>query len=362
AGLASRIIWDCSSSGTYYVKIRHYSSSGTGGYDISVRGESGGGGEEIPLSLGVSHSDSLSGTGDWDMYSIEVEGGNTLQVNLDGPSSGADFDLYVRIGAHPTVNVYDARGYTNSADESCEVPVNSANTVYIMVRSYRGSGPYRIIARYIIPQFTSIDTGFDPALDGFNFSNDGTPIDEESPFSFLNVFGTSGICFGMSYASARYFRVLQANPNSGYPHLFDACSENGQTCPIISISEHWATALLNIWNSIWMEAFPETHEEFINTLTADMESEMAPIIVILKKTGESGGHAVLAYKIENNEDYVKVYVYNNWYVYNPQSPDYWFAGKNATDDYILFRKSNRRIDSYEGYDRFHVVEIPSWLW
>ncbi len=37
SGIASKIEWSCTSSGTYYVKIRHYnSSSGTGSYDISV--------------------------------------------------------------------------------------------------------------------------------------------------------------------------------------------------------------------------------------------------------------------------------------------------------------------------------------
>jgi hypothetical protein len=37
SGYASRIEWSCTTTGTYYVKVRHFStSSGTGSYDISV--------------------------------------------------------------------------------------------------------------------------------------------------------------------------------------------------------------------------------------------------------------------------------------------------------------------------------------
>ena len=395
-------------SGTYFIKVRHYSSTGTGSYDIRVirsgntytietlnldsdcdtymylydtnatteiaHNDDGGqglasrivwtDGEDgiIPLTLDVPHSDSLSGTHDFDMYSVEVQGGNTLEVNLDGPSSGADFDLYVRIGAQPTLTAYDARGYTTSADEHCEVTITSDSTVYIMVRSYSGSGAYEIIATSSVPQFVSLDTGFDPSLDGFNFSNDGTPIDESSPYSFLNVFGSGGICFGMSYSAARYYRILQANPNSELPHLFEACNSSGQLCPVLGIGEFWSTLGQNLWNSIWMELSPMTHAEFINVLIAYMEREGAPAVVALKKSGETGGHAILAYRIENTEEYVYIYVYNNWYVYNSESADYLWAGKNPEDDYIRLNKSTLTFDSYEGYDRFHLAQIPSWLW
>jgi len=35
-GRASKIEWTCPTSGTYYVKVKHFSSSGTGSYYISV--------------------------------------------------------------------------------------------------------------------------------------------------------------------------------------------------------------------------------------------------------------------------------------------------------------------------------------
>ncbi|MEM4292870.1 MAG: pre-peptidase C-terminal domain-containing protein, partial [Thermoplasmata archaeon] len=66
------------------------------------------------------------------------------RVVLDGPN-GADFDLYVKKGALPTISSYDARGYTNSADEQVSIS-NPAGTYYIMVNRYSGSGSYTITA------------------------------------------------------------------------------------------------------------------------------------------------------------------------------------------------------------------------
>jgi len=145
AGLASKIEWEATSSGTYYIKVRHYrSSSGTGTYKISVTSPHDGS-DAVNLTDGQSHSGSLSSTGDTDMYSISVSAGGTLIVTLDGPSSGADFDLYVRIGSQPTLSSYDDRGYSGSADETCSVTASSSAPVYIMVRSYWGSGSYSIL-------------------------------------------------------------------------------------------------------------------------------------------------------------------------------------------------------------------------
>ena len=54
-GLASRIGWTAPGNGTYYVRVRHYSSSASGSntnYDISVRDTGGGGGGGGNLALG----------------------------------------------------------------------------------------------------------------------------------------------------------------------------------------------------------------------------------------------------------------------------------------------------------------------
>ena len=80
-------------------------------------------------------------TGSERMYRVTV--GPQLSVRLEGPD-GEDFDLYVKRGAPPTLEDYDRRGYTNSANEAVSLDVSEAGDYYIMVRSYRGSGDYRL--------------------------------------------------------------------------------------------------------------------------------------------------------------------------------------------------------------------------
>ena len=57
---------------------------------------------------------------------------------------GADFDIYVRKDEAPTINEYDYRGYTNSADEKIMIHPVEPGDCYTMVRSYRGAGDFVI--------------------------------------------------------------------------------------------------------------------------------------------------------------------------------------------------------------------------
>jgi hypothetical protein len=55
----------------------------------------------------------------------------------------ADFDLYGRLGAEPTLTVYDWRGYTSGGEEvTYDLP--GTGTWYIMVQVYSGSGAYQL--------------------------------------------------------------------------------------------------------------------------------------------------------------------------------------------------------------------------
>ncbi len=63
---------------------------------------------------------------------------------LAGPDT-ADFDLYIRWGAAPTTSTYDDRGFTAQSQEICDSWIDSSKTFYSMVRSYRGSGSYRLL-------------------------------------------------------------------------------------------------------------------------------------------------------------------------------------------------------------------------
>jgi hypothetical protein len=103
--------------------------------------------DDTELTSGVAYSGLLSATGDVDYYKINVSSGSTkIDVVLDGPSSGCDFDLYVKYNQRPTTSSYDGRGYTSSSDETVTINSPSTGYYYIMPRSYSGSGSYTIKA------------------------------------------------------------------------------------------------------------------------------------------------------------------------------------------------------------------------
>lgn len=87
---------------------------------------------------------SIKSAGEEKLFKLTVS--NNLVIDLDGPDN-ADYDLYVRKGAVPTRTDFDQRGYTSKADESVVIPVSGPGEYYIMVRSYRGTGDFKLKAR-----------------------------------------------------------------------------------------------------------------------------------------------------------------------------------------------------------------------
>ncbi len=126
-------------AGTWYIMVRSYSGSGPYDLTVTIDYDSGGGGDNV-LEDGVTSTSSLSGTGETEMWSMEVEP-DALSMYSVLTCGSADFDLYGRLGAEPTTSVYDWRGYTSGGEE---VTFNNpgAGTWYFMVRSYSGSGSY----------------------------------------------------------------------------------------------------------------------------------------------------------------------------------------------------------------------------
>lgn len=66
-----------------------------------------------------------------------------FQVTLDGPEE-VDFDLYVRMAAPPSATQYDRRSTDLGPEESITVMNAKEGMYYILVKSYRGSGPFRV--------------------------------------------------------------------------------------------------------------------------------------------------------------------------------------------------------------------------
>jgi len=93
------------------------------------------------LKMEVSAKGSLERSGAVKRFKVTV--GNRLGVTLRGPE-GQDFDLYVKRGAIPTREDYDAVGYSASANEKVVINPFQSGDYYIMVHSYRGSGDFDI--------------------------------------------------------------------------------------------------------------------------------------------------------------------------------------------------------------------------
>lgn len=122
-------------AGTYYVRIKAYSSY-TG---VSLKGSystGGGGGSGTVLSSGVPVSlASVSTGGVSPNYTIAVPAGKTKLVVAISGGTG-DADLYVRKGSAPTSATYDCRPYLSGNAETCTFNSPAAATYYINVRAY----------------------------------------------------------------------------------------------------------------------------------------------------------------------------------------------------------------------------------
>jgi hypothetical protein len=92
------------------------------------------------LTSGVPVSGSLASGSE--MWTIAVPA-NTAVMDSVLTCGSADFDLYGRLGAEPTLTVYDWRGYTSGGEEvTYDLP--GTGTWYIMVQVYSGSGAYQL--------------------------------------------------------------------------------------------------------------------------------------------------------------------------------------------------------------------------
>lgn len=89
-------------------------------------------------ALVASEEGDLSGTGA--TYNFSVSDDTKYTVVMAGNES-ADFDLYAKWGSPPTTSDYDARGFSATSLEY--FTTSGSGTLYIMVRSYSGSGHWK---------------------------------------------------------------------------------------------------------------------------------------------------------------------------------------------------------------------------
>jgi len=127
-------------AGTYYVMVNTYAAySG-----VTLKGSystGGGGGGCTPSGTVLCSGSTVTGlaasTGNWStIYSIVVPAGSTkLTVAITG--STGDGDLYVRLGAAPTLSSYTCRPYLYGDNETCTINSPTAGTYYMGVEAYQ---------------------------------------------------------------------------------------------------------------------------------------------------------------------------------------------------------------------------------
>lgn len=116
----------------------------------------------------------LLGNGDTIYGTIPIAPNNGKQsIALWGPSN-ADFDVYVRCNALPTVSVWDYRAYSADSQEVLILPRPGActypGTWYVAISSYSGAGQFNIVTS---PMF---DSGVVSLRVGFNFNASATQL------------------------------------------------------------------------------------------------------------------------------------------------------------------------------------------
>ncbi|MEM3738881.1 MAG: fibronectin type III domain-containing protein [Thermoplasmata archaeon] len=122
----------------------------------------------IPLTDGVPETGTLNGPKDTRYYSLVVPAGKIkLKVELSGPAY-TDFDVYVKLGALPTLSSYDYRGVNSNSNELVNINAPSPGTWYFMVYSYSGKGSFTIKATTTAPPSVTPLTDGVPYTDTIN--------------------------------------------------------------------------------------------------------------------------------------------------------------------------------------------------
>ena len=108
----------------------------------AVRRRTSGGGTPAPDEVVMTQTveGSVAGTGDSVTYRVTFTG--TLEVVLSGAVD--NLDLYAKAGSTPTRNNNDAASTGPDSNEAIILTSPTSMTWFLMVRSFRGAGPYRL--------------------------------------------------------------------------------------------------------------------------------------------------------------------------------------------------------------------------
>jgi pseudolysin/vibriolysin len=125
------------SAGTYYVRIKAYSTF-SGVSILGDYGTGGGGGGNCGgtvLCSGTGVALPSVATSSWSStYTMPITAGHTATFTISGGTG--DADLYVRAGSAPTTTSYSCRPYLSGNSETCTFTPSANTTYYVAVRAY----------------------------------------------------------------------------------------------------------------------------------------------------------------------------------------------------------------------------------
>ncbi|MFY8352401.1 S8 family serine peptidase [Pseudoalteromonas sp. SSM20] len=126
------------SGGTYYVRVKAYSSFANVSLTASyTEGNDGGGNGELTPIDDTVNDISVARRG-WQRYTLDLAAGySDLNITMSGGSG--DADMYVTFGSQSTTSNYDCRPYESGNNEACSFSAPQAGTWYIDIYGYRAS-------------------------------------------------------------------------------------------------------------------------------------------------------------------------------------------------------------------------------
>ncbi|MCG2825436.1 MAG: right-handed parallel beta-helix repeat-containing protein [Thermoplasmatales archaeon] len=224
----------------------------------------------------------------------------------------------------------------------------------------------------IIPETsfcTFIATGFDVMVDGYNFTNYGLDIDSLSLTGFLKAFeivpyGTNvvdpiwlpvlyglylyaqfgGHCYGISSTSILYMENLLSLPYN-VDYAFELTkSQSASNINAYQSGRQVADILYDTISARYAHLSPQ--EQY--TIIKDSIQNGEPIMVLM--TSESGGHAVVAYKIIEDSSKAIIYIYDSNHNYSASGNLF-----KQSFPYIIFNFTTSKF-SYLDYTEFRARE------
>src|ERR1700733_3057433 len=121
-----------------------------GAYTISVQGPLGQIGtygftltqtNVTPLVLNTSNVESAAGSGQYQLYTVQVSAANPLAIDLTDPDSADHNELFASFGQPPTLADYQDGSTASGASQSLLIPDADAGTWYVLVYSESVAAP-----------------------------------------------------------------------------------------------------------------------------------------------------------------------------------------------------------------------------